>query len=103
MTEMPDSALTLQPIDCWRMIDDLACWLRPDLTEVEARDMVDEFLADIRCPGFNPGYERYLVHCMDDVRAMFVPLTSTTLKNVANAAFGHLNGVKFPVKVPHET
>jgi hypothetical protein len=60
-----DRALSLRPIDYWNMLEDFARFARPDLTDVEAKGLVDAFLAEVTRPGFNPSHERDLVESLD--------------------------------------
>ena len=71
-----NDVLSPQPIDYWRLIDDFARWVRPDLTTIEVREVVTEFLASRERPDFHPVHERNLVDSMHDVCSMFVPLNS---------------------------
>ena len=50
--------LTLEPIDYWHLFDDFVRWMRPSLTQADARDLVNRFLTTRVRPGFNPVRER---------------------------------------------
>jgi len=63
-----DIALSLGPVDYWGLIDDLARWMRPELTENDVRDLVHEFIRTQVKPGFNPVRERMLVEDIHEAR-----------------------------------
>jgi hypothetical protein len=64
--------LTLEPIDYWHLFDDFVRWMRPSLTQADARDLINSFLTTRVRPGFNPVRERVLIEDMHKNRTSSV-------------------------------